>query len=64
MILGKNNSEAKKGSALNISNDKVFELIKKRAHDLYCRRGRVHGRDIGDWIEAERQVKKELGLNR
>lgn len=58
----KNKGEKRNKSALNISNDKLFELIKKRAYDIYCRKGHSHGHDMKDWLEAEKQVKKELGL--
>ena len=53
-----------KSSAMNISNDKVFEAIRKRAYELYLKRGATHGSDQADWLEAERQVKRELNLSR
>lgn len=62
MFDNKNKNEKKNKSSLNISNDKLFELVKKRAYDMYCKRGFSHGNDRKDWFEAERQVKKELGL--
>ena len=31
-------------------------LIQKTAYELYARRGYIHGRDWGDWLEAERIV--------
>lgn len=34
--------------------------IASRAYDLYQRRGRYHGQDLDDWLEAEHQV---LGEN-
>ena len=49
---------------MNISNNKVFEAIQKRAYELYCKRGYKHGYDVTDWVEAERQVKRELGMTR
>ncbi len=54
----------KNSSNLNVSNDKMFEAINKRAYELYCKRGFQHGKDKNDWFEAERQVKKELGLSK
>jgi hypothetical protein len=32
------------------------EAIARRAHELYERRGREHGRDREDWLEAEREL--------
>ena len=31
-----------------------------RAYEIYCGRGCEHGRDVDDWIEAERQLREEL----
>jgi len=65
MILNKNQPKRQKpGANLNLADKKVFEAICKRAYDLYCRRGYQHGSDVADWLEAERQIKKEMGLNR
>ena len=66
MLLKRNSSSEKRGSpsTLNVSNDKVFEMIRQRAYDMYCKRGRTNGNDFNDWVEAEKQVKKELGLRR
>ncbi|MBN1283410.1 MAG: DUF2934 domain-containing protein [Proteobacteria bacterium] len=49
---------------LNVSDDKVYEAIRKRAYELYCKRGHANGNDMKDWLEAERQVKKEMNLAR
>jgi len=32
------------------------EQIAKRAYDLWHRRGRVHGGDLNDWLQAEREI--------
>jgi len=34
--------------------------IANRAFEIYISRGREHGHDIGDWFEAERQLRTEL----
>jgi len=36
--------------------NKPYEEIVKTAYDLYEKRGRVHGYDLEDWLEAERIV--------
>jgi hypothetical protein len=36
------------------------ETVAKRAFELYLARGGQHGNDLGDWLQAER----ELGLDR
>jgi len=68
MLVKKNNPNAApepnapRGNRLNISNDKLYETVRKRAYELYCKRGHQHGHDRNDWFEAEKQVKKEFGL--
>lgn len=40
----------------------VEKRIRERAFLLFERRGQAHGNDRQDWIEAEKQIKKELGI--
>jgi hypothetical protein len=32
------------------------EEVRRRAYDIYVRRGRADGSDVEDWLEAERQL--------
>ncbi len=32
------------------------ERIRRRAYELYVRRGRHSGRELDDWIQAEREI--------
>ena len=32
------------------------ERVSARAYEIYLERGSSHGRDVEDWLEAERQV--------
>jgi len=36
----------------------VYEEIARVAYDLYEKRGKVHGYELNDWVEAERIVMK------
>ncbi|HYA85666.1 MAG TPA: DUF2934 domain-containing protein [Nitrospirota bacterium] len=36
--------------------DNIYDEIAKVAHELYEKSGRVHGRDVQNWLEAERIV--------
>jgi hypothetical protein len=36
------------------------ELIRKRAYEIYLQRGGVPGREIEDWLTAEREVDSDL----
>jgi hypothetical protein len=41
----------------------AFELsrdeVARRAYEIYCGRGRTNGSDIDDWLEAERQLRRQ-----
>ena len=38
--------------------------IARKAFELFLQRGSESGRDVEDWLEAERQVKEELNRDR
>ena len=40
----------------------LLELIRARAYQIFEARGRANGRDLDDWLEAEREVKRHLGF--
>ena len=42
----------------------VWPLIAQKAYELYERRGRAEGNEMGDWLEAERIVMDELHESR
>jgi hypothetical protein len=39
----------------------THDQIALRAHELYERSGRQPGREVEFWLEAERQLREELG---
>jgi len=45
----------------NNTND-LSARIQEKAYRLFEKRGYSHGNDWSDWLEAERLVKKELGI--
>jgi hypothetical protein len=34
--------------------------IERRAHEIYVERGGIHGRDLDDWLQAERELKEAM----
>ena len=46
-----------------ISADEFIARVRMKAYELYEKRGFSHGQDLDDWLEAERIVKKELGIS-
>ncbi len=49
--ISKYGSSSKTGAALT-------ELIRKKAYELWEKRGRTNGNAMKDWLEAERIIKK------
>lgn len=41
----------------------THEAIERRAHEIFMARGAGPGRDLQDWLEAERQLVEELRLS-
>ena len=35
------------------------EEIRQRAFEIYIERGRIRGRDLDDWLQAEREVQEK-----
>jgi hypothetical protein len=53
--------KAAKAESQRITDPNVFsERVAKKAYELYLERGCVNGRDVDDWLEAERIVEKEM----
>ena len=38
--------------------------IARRAHEIYEARGGEHGTELGDWLQAEREVDAEIDASR
>ena len=43
-----------------MTRDQVSDLIRKKAFELYEKRGRKSGKALSDWLEAERIVKANM----
>ncbi|PIU57976.1 MAG: hypothetical protein COS89_02785 [Deltaproteobacteria bacterium CG07_land_8_20_14_0_80_38_7] len=64
MAKKRNFNERRTGNVLDITDPKVYEAIKKRAYELYCKRHHTHGNDMHDWLEAEKQIRREMESRR
>ena len=51
--------EKKSGSALMFG-ESVSDKIRKRAQEIFKKRGNAPGDALSDWLEAEKQIKSEL----
>lgn len=36
------------------------QKIRIRAYEIYLERGQQHGRDLGDWLEAEQELEAKV----
>jgi hypothetical protein len=39
--------------------DLTHDAVALRAFEFYCQRGREDGRDLDDWLEAERELRNQ-----
>jgi hypothetical protein len=46
---------------LSMSTDLSVDIA-RRAYELYLRRGAEHGRDVDDWLQAERELSSTTSL--
>jgi hypothetical protein len=42
---------------MGMDEETIQDMIRKRAYELHEQRGGEHGRDLEDWLEAERTVR-------
>jgi hypothetical protein len=48
---------------VSVENSARDEEIRRRAYEIYCERGEQPGRELDDWLEAEREVERGKFLN-
>ena len=46
------------------SHEPRMNRIARRAHEIYEARGGEHGTELGDWLQAEREVDLEIDASR
>jgi Protein of unknown function (DUF2934) len=42
----------------------LHELTRRRAEEIYVRNGRIPGRDVENWTQAEEEIRAEFGAMR
>ena len=50
----------KKTPQINLQN--FLAKVRKRAYELFLQRGSTHGSDLGDWLKAEKEIKRKYGI--
>jgi hypothetical protein len=49
--------------AASVENPARDEEIRRRAYEIYRERGEQSGRELDDWLQAERELEPEMFLN-
>ncbi|MCI0455274.1 MAG: DUF2934 domain-containing protein [Candidatus Dadabacteria bacterium] len=52
----KESSPKRRGGKPKLDDKALYEMIEKKAYELYEERGGEHGKEMDDWLEAERIV--------
>jgi hypothetical protein len=55
-------TEKKPKTERKLTADEFIARVRMKAYEIYEKRGYSHGQNLDDWLEAERIVKKELGI--
>ena len=48
---------------VSVVNSTREEEIRRRAYEIYLERGEQPGRELDDWLQAERELKRGMVLN-
>ena len=58
MAKGREEVQKKPKGKVEQETESLHEMIEKKAYEIYEKRGKQHGRDLDDWLEAERIIKQ------
>jgi hypothetical protein len=50
-------------AGVSVGNSARDEVIRRRAYEIYRERGEQPGRELDDWLQAERELKRGMFLN-
>ena len=48
---------------VSVGNSARDDVIRRRAHEIYRERGEQPGRELDDWLQAERELKRGILLD-
>jgi len=60
LSVSKTGSSFGTGSKSSANQGQLTDMIRKKAYELYEKRGRKPGNSLSDWLEAERIVKQKM----
>ena len=53
-------NKASSNTEMSIPQDQLTNMIRKKAYELYEKRGKKSGQDMANWLEAERMIKQKV----
>jgi len=56
----KSTNKTSSNSKMSISQGQLTDMIRKKACELYEQSGKKQGRDMDNWLEAERIIKQRV----
>ena len=54
------NNKTFSNSGTSIPQDQLIDMIRKKAYELYEKRGKKSGCDMDNWLKAERIIKQKI----
>ena len=54
------NNKTFSNASTSIPQDQLTDMIRKKAYELYEKRGKKSGQDMANWLEAERLIKQKI----
>jgi hypothetical protein len=55
------NNPTEKSQPQTVPGAPIREEIELRAYQIYIERGRAHGQEVEDWLQAERELVEKYG---
>ena len=59
-MVKKSTNKTSSDSRVSIPQDQLTDMIRKKACELYEQSGKKQGRDMDNWLEAERIIKQKV----
>ncbi len=59
-MAGKSTNKATSNTEMSIPQDQLTDMIRKKAYELYAKKGKKPGHDMDNWLEAERIIKNKV----
>ena len=53
------NNKTFSNASTSIPQDQLTDMIRKKAYELYEKRGKKSGQDMNNWLEAERIIRQK-----